>query len=265
MPLRRPDHIARILQRQPAEQRAHRRPLAQVEPRRRVLVDIGRLVRLRVVVRRQVRDDQEAARRNRVHQGGDDAAGVVCVRHEVQDRDQQDRDRLIEPEHRTDLGVPGDPGRIPQVAADDRGPLDAVQRVPGVRYHHRVVVHVDHAAVARLSSGYLVHAAHRRQPGPDVEKLPDPGVAGQVANRAPEETPVLLGGAPHHVLAEHVKGPPSGLPVGREVVLAAEHVVVHSRDVRFFRAKRHPARRHGQILSSPDIAVIGTRARPAHR
>jgi hypothetical protein len=198
-----------------------------------------------------MRDDQEAARRHRGHQRGDDAGRVVRVGHEMQHRDQQDRDRLIEAEHRTDPGVPGDPARVPQVAADDRGALDAVQRVAGVRDHHRVVVNVDDAAVRRLRPRRLVHVPHGRQPGPDIEELPDPRVAGQVADRAAEEAPVLLDGAAHHVLAEHVKGPPSGLPVGREVVLAAEHVVVHPRDVRFFRAKRHPARRHGQIVSSP--------------
>jgi hypothetical protein len=265
MPLRRPDDLARILQRQPGEERTHRRPLAQVQPRRRVLIDVGRLVRLRVVVRRQVRDHQEAARRHRGHQGGDDAGRVVRVRHEMQDRDQQDRDRLIEAEYRTDPCVPDDPAWIPQVAADDRGALDAVQRVAGVRDHHRVVVDVDDAALRRLRPRHLVHVPHGGQPGPDVEELPDPRVAGQVADRAAEETPVLLDGAAHHVLAEHVKGPASGLPVSREVVLAAEHVVVHPRDVRFFRAKRHPARRHGQIVSSPDNAVIGNRARRANR
>jgi hypothetical protein len=217
------------------------------------------------VIGRQVRDDQEAARRHRVHQRDDDAGRVVGVRHEMQDRDQQDRDRTVEAEHRTDPCVPDDPARIPEVAADDRGALDAVQRVARVRDHHRVVVDVDHAAARRLRPRHLVHVPHRRQPGPDVEELPDPRLAGQVADRAPEEAPVLLDGAAHHVLAEHVEGPPRGLPVGREVVLAAEHVVVHPRDVRFFRAERHPARRHGQILSSPDNAVIGNRVRRANR
>jgi len=212
-----------------------------------------------------MRDHQEAARRYRVHQGGDDAGRVVRVRHEMQDRDQQDRDRLIEAEHRTDPCVPGNPGRIPEVVVDDRGALDAVQRVPRVRDHHRVVVHVDDAAVARHLSGHLVHASRGRQSGPDVEELPDPRLAGQVSDRAAEEAPVLRDGAAHDVLAEHVEGPPGCLPVGREVVLAAEHVVVHPRDVRFFRTKRRPARRHAQILSSSDNAVIGKRSRRANR
>jgi hypothetical protein len=263
MPLRAPDEFPRRDQRQPAEQGRHRRPGPQVQPGRRVLVDDGGLARLRVVVGRQVRDHQAAPGWYRGHQGPGDALRIVGVRHEMQDRDEQHCDRLVKPEHRTHAWIPGNPFRIPQVVADDRGAVHAVQHVPGVRDDHGIVVDVDHPAVRRgppLAAGAddVVHAVHGGQPGADVEELPDPQVPGQVADGAPEEAPVLKHGPANHVLAQHRERPPDGLPIGREVVLPAEHVVVHPRDIRFFRTNFPPARSHGAILPPPDNAVIGT-------
>jgi len=178
-----------------------------VHPRGRVLVDDGGLGRLVVAVRGQVRDHQVAAGRHRRHERGGDAARIVGVGHEVQDRDQQNRDRLIEAEHRADPRVPGDRVRIAQVAVDDRGAGHPMQHVARVRDDHRVVVDVHHAAVRRLRARHLVHVAHRRQAGPDVEELPDPEVAGEVADGPPEEEPVLQRAAADHVLADGLEGP----------------------------------------------------------
>jgi hypothetical protein len=273
MPRRRPGHVARVEQRQAAEQGPHRRPRPQVQPRRRVLVDGGGLVGLPVMVRGQVREHQEAPWRQRGHQFGGDAAGIVAIRHEMQDGDQQHRDWLVKPEHRTDAWVPGNRLGVPQVVADDRGVAHAVQHVPGVRQHHRVVVDVHHAAVRRDRPGQLVHVAHGGQPGADIEELPDPLLAGQVADGPPEEEPVLPHGAPHDVLAEHVEGPAHRITVGGEVVLPAEHVVVHPRDVRYLRFKRRPTPHHGpdcvsarlgghRYLYGGDLRFVPTR-RPA--
>ena len=67
--------------------------------------------------------------------------------------------------------------------------------------------------------GDLVGVVGRGQAGADVEELPDPGLAGQVAHR-PAEEPALqpgdMGDAREH-LQDHV----ADLAVGREVVLAA--------------------------------------------
>jgi hypothetical protein len=54
-----------------------------------------------------------------------------------------------------------------------------------------VVVHVDDASVGRDRLRDLVRVAGRRDAGPDVEKLPDPRLLGQVAHRPAEEPPVL--------------------------------------------------------------------------
>ncbi len=263
MPPRCPGDVARVEQRQAAEQGPHRLPRPQVQPRRSVLVDRGGLVGRRVVVRGQVRDHQEAPRRHGVHQGRGEAGRIVGVRHEMQDRDEQHGDRLVPAEQGTDPRVPGDPVGVSQVVVDDGGAVHAVQHVPRVGHHHRVVVDVHHAAVRRGPSratgpGDLVHAAHGGQSGADVEELPDPQVADQVADRTPEEEPVLEHRAAHDILAQHVESPARRLTVSREVVLAAEHEVVHPRDVRHLRAERRLPPHHGPSVPSRGYAVIGT-------
>ena len=251
MPLRRPDELARRDQRQPAEHGRHLLPRSRMQPGRGVLVDSGDLARRRVPVRGHMRDRQAAPRWHRGHQGRDDPLRIVGVRDEMQDGDEQHCDRLIKPQHRTHAWILGNPPGIAHVVADDGRAVDAVQHVPAVRDDHGVVVDVDHPAVRRgppLAPGPddVVHAVHAGQPGTDVEELPDPQVAGQVANGPPEEAPVLQRGPAHLVLADRRERPPRGLPVGREVVLTAEHVVVHSRDIRFLRAKLNPADAHGR-------------------
>jgi hypothetical protein len=137
--------------------------------------------------------------------------------------------------------------------ADDGGGVDAVQHVPGVRDDHGVVVDVHHPAARRgpplaARPHDVVHAVHGGQPGADLEELPDSQVTRQVARGAPEEAPVLQRGAAHHVLTERFERPQCGLPIGREVVLTAEHVVVHPRNIWFLRPKPRPVGSHSLIL-----------------
>src|SRR5262249_19633543 len=71
----------------------------------------------------------------------------------------------------------------------------------------------------------LVHVAHTGQPGTEVQELVDPRLGGQVPDGAAEEGPVLAyAGAARGPRLDHPLG---DLPVGGEVVLPAEEVVVH--------------------------------------
>ena len=116
-----------------------------------------------------------------------------------------------------------DRGRITQVRVDDRS---TVTRGQGLRVsqHRRVVVHVNDPGVRRDCLGDLVHVPVGGQPGAEVEELPDARLGGQEPDRAAEERPVgpghlgELGGHFHHLAG--------GSPVGGEVVLPAEQVVI---------------------------------------
>jgi hypothetical protein len=122
--------------------------------------------------------------------------------------------------------------RLPQVGVEvGRHPFrPAGQQRAGVREHQRVVVDVDHAGLRRDGLGDLVRVGRGGQPGADVEELADPGRIGQVVHAAAEERPVGPGGLPDpgegldRLLARH--------PVGGEVVLPAQPVVVDAGDVR---------------------------------
>jgi len=89
-----------------------------------------------------------------------------------------------------------------------------------VRDDDRVEVGVDDPGAR---AGHLVHVALGRDTRADVQELADPGVA-QEPDGADEEGPVLPRGDAH---LRHVPQPDLGhLPVGGEVVPAAQHVVV---------------------------------------
>jgi len=89
-----------------------------------------------------------------------------------------------------------------------------------------VVVDVDDLGFRRDRLGYLVGVLVGGQAGADVEELPDPGLAGQVLDRAAQERPV--GPHPGQDVRVGLQRLLSGLPVGGEVVLAAQLVVVHA-------------------------------------
>src|SRR6185437_4366282 len=100
-----------------------------------------------------------------------------------------------------------------------------------------VVVDVDDPGGGRDRLGDLVGVARGGNAGPDVEELADPRLPREVTDGTAKERPVGPHGERHPgVDLEPLLG---GLPVGREVVLAVEQVVVHPGLVR-------PARVEGQ-------------------
>lgn len=98
------------------------------------------------------------------------------------------------------------------------------QQGRGVQQHHRVVVDVDDAALRRLALGDLVGVVRGRDAGTEVEELRDAGLTGQVLHRPGQELAV----GPHRLgqLRVGLQRQLARLPVGGEVILAAEPVVV---------------------------------------
>jgi hypothetical protein len=98
-----------------------------------------------------------------------------------------------------------------------------------VHEDHRVVVRVDHACLTAVLPGDFMHVRAARQATANVEKLTDPGVA-QESGCPRKELAVTTHGVqnlrhrPHHFLR--------GAPVSREVVLAAQAVVIDPGRVR---------------------------------
>jgi hypothetical protein len=114
------------------------------------------------------------------------------------------------------------------VSPDGRG-LDAGQQRPGVRHHHRIVVRVHHAGVRVDALRDLMHVLIGGQPGADVQELRD-SLAGARIHRPLQEA-TILAGEPRE-LRDSTRLAIRGFPVGREVILAAQPVVVHPGDVR---------------------------------
>ena len=105
-----------------------------------------------------------------------------------------------------------------------RPSLGAGHQRAGVRKHDRVVVDVQDPALRRDALGDLVHVVQRRDPGADVEELADAGLADEVVDRPDEEDPLRAHHGPdRRDLRRQRLG---DRPVGGEVVLAAEPVVV---------------------------------------
>jgi hypothetical protein len=103
------------------------------------------------------------------------------------------------------------------------------QQAAGVRDHDRVVIHVRHPRVGFGVPGDVVRVQHGGQAGPDVDELPD-AASRHVADGPAEELPVLPGHLRRDRMdRQHLLGQ---LAVGREVVLPAEPVVPHPRDIR---------------------------------
>ena len=87
-----------------------------------------------------------------------------------------------------------------------------------------VVVGVHDPRVRGDLLRHLMGVAGHRQPGADVEELPDATLAGQVPHDPGQERPVR----PHVGLDPRVGGDRllGRLPVGGEIILAAQPVVV---------------------------------------
>src|SRR4029450_992580 len=117
---------------------------------------------------------------------------------------------------------------LAQVALDGHGVV-AGQQGPAVGHTHRVDVDVDHPGLGSGRLGDLVDVALGGQAAAEVDELPDPGV-GEGLDGPAQELPVVL----DHVAGDRGDGQylVGDLAVGREVVLAAEEVVVDARRVR---------------------------------
>jgi len=179
-----------------------------------------------------MRSRQEAAWRQRGYERRQDSGRVVGVRDEVQDGQQHKRDGLGEVECLADRGIRQDLLRFTQVCLDVRGAARyrRSQQRASVRQDERIVVGVHNAAGGRDPLGDLMGVTGARQAGANVEKLPDTRFAGQVADRAREELPVLPGGDACH--RQSLQGEFGGRAIDREVVLAAEKIIIHPRRMR---------------------------------
>ena len=149
----------------------------------------------------------------------------------MQDAAHQQADRLV-PVQVVPHGRVGQDGRgVAQVAVATKVTSSSASSARAWAQHDRVVVDVDHAGGGLDPLGDLVHVLRGRQARADVQQLPHAGLADQVADHAAED--VTLGPHAHldggqrrdHLVADG--------PVGGEVVLAAQQVVVDAGDVRF--------------------------------
>jgi hypothetical protein len=118
---------------------------------------------------------------------------------------------------------------VAQVGPDHGGRGVIRHQGLSVHGHHRVVVDVDDAGVRVSFLRSLVRVRAGRQPGADIEELADPRIA-QECDRADEEVAVTARGIQH--LWHKLQASLGHLPVGGEVVLATQHVVIHARRVR---------------------------------
>jgi len=144
-----------------------------------------------------MRDGQVAARRDGVHHRGHDRVRVVGAGHDVEHREQGDRDRAGEVKQ--PCGLPEDGVSVAQVRVDVLGGPGraAGQQGAGVGQDDGVVVHVDDPGLRGDGLGDLVGVARRGYAGADVEELADAGLGGEVADHPAEERPVRPRGEGH--------------------------------------------------------------------
>jgi hypothetical protein len=120
-------------------------------------------------------------------------------------------------------------GGLAQVAPHGDAAIGLRQQGVRVRDHDRVVVDIGDPRFGAGLPGHLVDRALGGQADADVEELADPRVRSQVAHGQPQELAVGHGLGPGYRYEPHdLLG---GYPVGLEVILAAEVVVIHPRDV----------------------------------
>ncbi len=96
--------------------------------------------------------------------------------------------------------------------------------------HDRVVVHVHHAGGGGDVLRRLVHVLTGRDAGADIQELADPGPGGENADSPLPER--LVGPDGHENSGEILNALLGRFPVGGEMVLAAEPVVIHPGTVR---------------------------------
>jgi hypothetical protein len=166
---------------------------------------------------------EQAARRQGVAVVGDDAARAAFLGHEVEHRDHQQPDRPAQVEQPGDLrGLEHRLG-LTDVRPHDRGVVVTGDDHLGVCDGHLVAVHIDHAAVRIGPLGDLVHVSHGRDARAEVEELGD-AFFDHEQHRPAQEGPVPAGLDIH--VRKSAQHPVGRLPVDREVVAAAQQVVV---------------------------------------
>ena len=103
-----------------------------------------------------------------------------------------------------------------------------------MRQHDRIAVHIDNPRLGGHAPGDLVDVVLLRHPGPDIEKLPDAGVPGEVTDDADEDGSVRAGISLHarQPAGPGGIGPLGGIPVHLEVRLAAQQEVIRPRHMR---------------------------------
>jgi hypothetical protein len=143
----------------------------------------------------------------------------------VQHRRHQQPDRLIEIDQPPQVRVAQHRVRVAHVGGDDRGRPVMGEQLAGVGTDHRVNVHVDDVRIRRDPLHDPVRVALRGQARADVHELAQAPLGSHPAGRPLMERPVH----PRRVLQIGRPLPDSlrGFTVDREVVLAAQHVVVH--------------------------------------
>src|SRR5690348_11555584 len=133
----------------------------------------GRIVKRRVHVTRQLIDRDIAAGRYSLSQRGDRRDRLRVVEYVGEREQQHDRDGLVEIKRLPRAGH--DRGHVADVRVDvaDGAAGRRLHQRPGVRKHHRVVVHVGDAALRHEGLRDLVRVPDERQADADVKELPD--------------------------------------------------------------------------------------------
>ena len=202
----------------------------------------------------EVRHEQAAAFRDRVLEGRDDAERVLVVGQVVQDGAGDDGDRPAEVQQCPQFRVAQHGTRVRDVRADHDRLVVFLQQRPAMREDNGVNVDIADPGAGIDALRDLMHVVRRGQAGPEVEELVDAKLIGDVRDSPDQAGPVVLrdgdraGEARDEDLAD--------LPVGGEVVLATEQVVVHTSDAGYFRVERRRIHRSLPLLGGLPLARL---------
>lgn len=131
----------------------------------------------------------------------------------------------------------------------------ARQKCSGVRQHHGVVVHIDHAGIRADLLRDLVRVLHRRESGTDIQELADVFLGRKKMDGANQKPARFLGDRDD--LGLHRLPCLAGSPIHPVVVLASHEVVPHARRTR--RCEKSGGRRRSSIIDVPRDARPGIR------
>src|SRR5215469_12958368 len=172
-------------------------------------------------------DDQEASRYNSARERAHDVLGLAGLE-EMQDHGQDDAGRPVQVDHRGQRGAGQDLLRAPRIPRHGGHLAFLGEQRPGVRYHDRVVIHVDNAGALADGGRDLVRVRPGGQPGADVDELGD-AVPAHIIHGADKEGAVLPGqSAGQRIDLHQLRGQ---LAVRREIVLPAQDEVEDAGDV----------------------------------